>query len=463
MFMKNKSLKSQKFYHEDLIVAIATAVGGGIGIIRISGKSKKNLQNLVENITKKRLNLENLTAKHCYFSQFVDAQQNILDSGLLIYFAAPNSFTGEEIIELHGHGGKIVCQMLLNRCLELGARLAKPGEFSQRAFFNQKINLLQAEAIADLVAATTSKAAQCATKSLNGDFSNKIHEISQKIFELRALIEAFLDFPEEEIDFLKDSDTKQKINEILVDLHKLISNARQGKILQSGLNVVLVGKPNVGKSSLMNYFAKEDFAIVSEIAGTTRDTLKSTINLHGIPLNIIDTAGLRDLHQTTDEIEKIGIGRTHKEIANADLIICLNDISQSENSAINLPKNIPVLQVINKIDLCDATKLEKLKNQYAENAVFISVKKRLNLENLEQQLLKLISWNDEETIFIARERHIIALKKALELVELANSLSEAELVAEELRNAQNALAEIVGEITPDDILDKIFSQFCIGK
>lgn len=457
----------KKFYNEDLIVAIATAVGGGVGIIRISGKDRKNLQNLVENITKSRLNLENLQQRFCYFSQFVDSKNNILDSGLLVYFAAPNSFTGEEVVELHGHGGKIVCQMLLNRCLELGARLANPGEFSQRAFFNEKINLLQAEAIADLVAASTSKAVQSANKSLNGEFSDKISAISEKLTQLRALIEAFLDFPEEDIDFIKDSDAKARLQEILADLTKLLGNARQGKILQSGLNVVLVGKPNVGKSSLMNYFAKEDFAIVSEIAGTTRDTLKSAINLQGIPLNIIDTAGLRDLHQTADEVEKIGIGRTHKEIANADVVIFLQDIfdfqnneNQGENELnIKFPENVPILKVINKIDLCENS--ENFTEQ--KNHVFISVKQQIGLQNLEQQLLNLIGWHEDENIFIARERHIIALKKALEFAQNAALLQEPELVAEELRNAQSELAEIVGEITPDDLLDKIFSQFCIGK
>lgn len=457
----------KKFYNEDLIVAIATAVGGGVGIIRISGKDRKNLQNLVENITKSRLNLENLQQRFCYFSQFVDSKNNILDSGLLVYFAAPNSFTGEEVVELHGHGGKIVCQMLLNRCLELGARLANPGEFSQRAFFNEKINLLQAEAIADLVAASTSKAVQSANKSLNGEFSDKINAISEKLTQLRALIEAFLDFPEEDIDFIKDSDAKARLQEILADLTKLLGNARQGKILQSGLNVVLVGKPNVGKSSLMNYFAKEDFAIVSEIAGTTRDTLKSAINLQGIPLNIIDTAGLRDLHQTADEVEKIGIGRTHKEIANADVVIFLQDIfdfqnneNQGENELnIKFPENVPILKVINKIDLCENS--ENFTEQ--KNHVFISVKQQIGLQNLEQQLLNLIGWHEDENIFIARERHIIALKKALEFAQNAALLQEPELVAEELRNAQSELAEIVGEITPDDLLDKIFSQFCIGK
>lgn len=460
----------KKFYNEDLIAAIATAVGGGVGIIRISGKDRKNLQNLVENITKSRLKLENLQQRFCYFSQFVDSKNNILDSGLLIYFAAPNSFTGEEVVELHGHGGKIVCQMLLNRCLELGARLANPGEFSQRAFFNEKINLLQAEAIADLVAASTSKAVQSANKSLNGEFSDKINAISEKLTQLRALIEAFLDFPEEDIDFIKDSDAKTRLQEILSDLTKLLSNARQGKILQSGLNVVLVGKPNVGKSSLMNYFAKEDFAIVSEIAGTTRDTLKSAINLQGIPLNIIDTAGLRELHQTADEIEKIGIGRTHKEIANADVVIFLQDIfdlpnskennkNQNEQLNIKFPENVPILKVINKIDLCENS--ENFTEQ--KNHVFISVKQQIGLQNLEQQLLNLIGWHEDENIFIARERHIIALKKALEFAQNAALLQEPELVAEELRNAQSELSEIVGEITPDDLLDKIFSQFCIGK
>ncbi len=457
----------KKFYNEDLIVAIATAVGGGVGIIRISGKDRKNLQNLVENITKSRLNLENLQQRFCYFSQFVDSKNNILDSGLLVYFAAPNSFTGEEVVELHGHGGKIVCQMLLNRCLELGARLANPGEFSQRAFFNEKINLLQAEAIADLVAASTSRAVQSANKSLNGEFSDKINAISEKLTQLRALIEAFLDFPEEDIDFIKDSDAKARLQEILADLTKLLGNARQGKILQSGLNVVLVGKPNVGKSSLMNYFAKEDFAIVSEIAGTTRDTLKSAINLQGIPLNIIDTAGLRDLHQTADEVEKIGICRTHKEIANADVVIFLQDIfdfqnneNQGENELnIKFPENVPILKVINKIDLCENS--ENFTEQ--KNHVFISVKQQIGLQNLEQQLLNLIGWHEDENIFIARERHIIALKKALEFAQNAVLLQEPELVAEELRNAQSELAEIVGEITPDDLLDKIFSQFCIGK
>ena len=459
----------KKFYNEDLIVAIATAVGGGVGIIRISVKDRKNLQNLVENITKSRLNLENLQQRFCYFSQFVDSKNNILDSGLLVYFAAPNSFTGEEVVELHGHGGKIVCQMLLNRCLELGARLANPGEFSQRAFFNEKINLLQAEAIADLVAASTSKAVQSANKSLNGEFSDKINAISEKLTQLRALIEAFLDFPEEDIDFIKDSDAKARLQDILADLTKLLGNARQGKILQSGLNVVLVGKPNVGKSSLMNYFAKEDFAIVSEIAGTTRDTLKSAINLQGIPLNIIDTAGLRDLHQTADEVEKIGIGRTHKEIANADVVIFLQDIfdfqnneNQGENELnIKFPENVPILKVINKIDLCENS--ADFANSENQNAVFISVKQQIGLQNLEQQLLNLIGWHEDENIFIARERHIIALKKALEFAQNAALLQEPELVAEELRNAQSELAEIVGEITPDDLLDKIFSQFCIGK
>lgn len=386
----------------------------------------------------------------------------MLDDGIALYFPAPHSFTGEHVLELQGHGGPQVLQLVLDRCIRLGARLAQPGEFSRRAFLNGKIDLAQAEAIADLIDACSREAARSALRTLEGEFSRKINTLRNGLIQLRMLVEATLDFPEEEIDFLEQADAWGKLKELQTNLSEVMKQARQGVLLREGLNVVLIGQPNVGKSSLMNQLAGYDAAIVTEYEGTTRDTLREAIQIEGVPLHLIDTAGLRE---TEDPVERLGIARTWAALENADIAVLLIDanhgISDREAEILRRLPSIPLLTVHNKIDLANET--ARISPDTKE--IWISAKSGAGIDLLKQQLLVLAGWRDQgENVFIARARHLDAIRRAGErLIEAQNAGRQIEFFAEELRLAQDAISEITGEFSSDDLLGVIFSQFCIGK
>ena len=446
------------------IAAIATAAGrGGVGVIRLSGR---NLLPLVQHITGGKTP----TPRLALYTDFLDAQQHAIDNGLLLYFAAPASFTGEDVIELQGHGGPVVMQMLLARCLELGARLAEPGEFTKRAFLNNKLDLAQAESVADLIDASSQSAARMAVRSLKGAFSQHIHALVDDLITLRMLVEATLDFPEEDIDFLEAADAKGKLTTLQTQLAHLLANAEQGAILREGMNVVLVGAPNVGKSSLLNALAGDDIAIVTDIAGTTRDTVREQITLDGVPIHIIDTAGLRE---TDDIVEQIGIERSQKAVQQADVALILIDPREGINPTTqtilaSLPDNLKRIEIHNKIDLHGeaAAVVQHGQLSTADSLIKLSAKTGAGLDLLKQALLNEIGWQGEsESLFLARRRHITALQTAqaeLEYAALCHH-QQIELLAEHLRLAQIACNEITGEFTADDLLGVIFSRFCIGK
>ena len=442
----------------DTIAAIATAPGrGGIGVVRISGP---NLSNLVA-----RLGGKAQQARFAQFARFRDGSGGLIDEGLLLYFPAPHSFTGEDVIELQGHGGPVVMQLLLARCVELGARLAEPGEFTRRAFLNGKLDLAQAESVADLIEASTAAAARSAVRSLTGSFSKEVHGLRDRLVDLRMLVEATLDFPDEDVDFLVEARAFERVEAIAGELSAILDRARQGSLLRSGLHVVLVGRPNVGKSSLLNSLAGIDRAIVTDIAGTTRDALRETIQIEGIPLHITDTAGLRD---TTDEVEKIGIARTWQEIERADVVVRLVDVRAGLTEAdaaidARLPAGVERITVFNKVDLLG--RQPERTEDAAGVSLYLSAKADQGVELLRAELLRVAGWHRHgEDVILARERHLIALREALARVEAALDARHAlELMAEELRLAQEAVNEITGEFTPDDLLGVIFSRFCIGK
>ncbi len=443
------------------IAAIATAPGrGGVGVIRISGS---NLLPFAFALTGK-----SPKPRYATLADFQAADGSTIDTGLLLYFPNPHSFTGEDVLELQGHGGPVVLQLLLARCLDLGARLAEPGEFSRRAFLNGKMDLAQAEAVADLIDAATASAARSAVRSLQGEFSRAIGELNEELINLRMLVEATLDFPEEDIDFLKAADAFGRLQRLQRKLAEIFDRAGQGKLLQAGLHVVLAGQPNVGKSSLLNRLTGDDLAIVTPIAGTTRDALRSTIQIEGIPLHIIDTAGLRE---TEDEVERIGIERSWKEIERSDVVLLLVDsrtgVTEADREILErLPKNLQRITIYNKIDL--AGRQSERHDEADGVAVSLSAKANQGIDLLRQELLRIAGWHQTEDVFIARERHLRALATAQEHVAAARSVVEGvlpalELFAEELRLAQQALGEITGEFTADDLLGVIFSRFCIGK
>jgi len=443
------------------IAAIATAPGrGGVGVIRISGS---NLLPFAFALTGK-----SPKPRYATLADFLAADGSTIDTGLLLYFPNPHSFTGEDVLELQGHGGPVVLQLLLARCLDLGARLAEPGEFSRRAFLNGKMDLAQAEAVADLIDAATASAARSAVRSLQGEFSRAIGELNEELINLRMLVEATLDFPEEDIDFLKAADAFGRLERLQRKLAEIFDRAGQGKLLQAGLHVVLAGQPNVGKSSLLNRLAGDDLAIVTPIAGTTRDALRSTIQIEGIPLHIIDTAGLRE---TDDEVERIGIERSWKEIERSDVVLLLVDsrtgVTEADREILErLPKNLQRITIYNKIDL--AGRPSERHDEADGVAISLSAKANQGIDLLRQELLRIAGWHQTEDVFIARERHLRALATAQEHVAGARSVVEGvlpalELFAEELRLAQQALGEITGEFTADDLLGVIFSRFCIGK
>jgi tRNA modification GTPase len=448
------------------IAAIATAAGrGGIGVVRISGgKGGALLQVVMHAVLGK-----SLEARHATYMPFKAADDIVIDQGIALWFPAPHSYTGEDVLELQGHGGPIVLKILLARCLEagrsVGLRLARPGEFTQRAFLNGKLDLAQAEAVADLIEASTEAAARSASASMTGAFSREVHALVEQVINLRMLVEATLDFPEEEIEFLEKSDARGQLARIRTQLERVIDQSRQGAMLRAGLKVVLIGQPNVGKSSLLNALAGREAAIVTPIAGTTRDKVTETIEIEGIPLAIIDTAGLRD---TQDVVEKIGIERTWAEIAAADVILHLQDATQSQQPmdahiASRLPPKVPVRTVFNKIDLAG------LSANVQGEAIYLCAKSGTGVDLLRAELLKIAGWHSTgESVFLARERHLQALSAAREHLNVAAQHAAQndrvlDLFAEELRLAQEALGAITGEFTPDDLLGVIFSRFCIGK
>ena len=457
------------------IAAIASAPGrGGIGVVRVSGKQIGAVIDAVCNLPGSAA----LTPRHATFASFVGADGSIIDQGLALYFKAPHSYTGEDVLELQGHGGPVVLQMLLARCLEageqIGLRLAQPGEFTQRAFLNDKLDLAQAEAVADLIDASTEAAAKSALQSLSGVFSATINTLVERVTHLRMLVEATLDFPEEEIDFLETSDARGQLERIRADLDDVFRHAAQGALLRDGLNVVLAGQPNVGKSSLLNLLAGSDVAIVTAIAGTTRDKVTETIQIEGIPLNIIDTAGIRHPDDASDEVERIGIERTWNAVQQADVILHLLDASigptrGDEEIAARLPDNVPVLVVWNKIDLSGHRPGIDQDEATGVTHLYISATDRLGLDLLRAELLRLAGWQQTgESLYLARERHLIALKAARTHLDQADQLAQQadralDLFAEELRLAQDRLSSITGEFSSDDLLGVIFGRFCIGK
>ncbi len=443
-----------------VIAAIATAPGrGGVGIIRLSGQGLFALAGQISGGCQPQPRMA------CY-CDFLDADGAPIDNGLMLFFPAPRSFTGEEVLELQGHGGPVVMKRLLARCVELGARLAEPGEFTRRAFLNGKLDLVQAESIADLIDASSEAAAKGALKSLKGAFSNHITELSDKIILLRMLTEATLDFPEEEdVDFLGQADALGQLHGLQAQLATVLASARQGAILREGMHVVLVGQPNVGKSSLMNALAGDEIAIVTDIAGTTRDTVREEVVIDGVPMHVIDTAGLRE---TDDTVEKIGIQRTWAAVEKADLVLVLVDsqvglVAADQAILARLPARLPRIHVFNKIDL--GAEMPSRSQEDGHPVVRLSAKTHHGLDLLKAVLLETIGWaGDSDGVFLARERHLDALRRADGHLSQAEAMYQHhELFAEELRLAHEALGEITGAFTPDDLLGVIFSRFCIGK
>jgi len=448
----------------DIIAAIATPPGrGGVGIVRISGKNLASLaQTMLGGLPEPR---------KAQLSRFLDTEGQIIDQGIALYFPAPHSYTGEDVLELQGHGGPAIMNLLLSQCLACGARLADPGEFTLRAYLNNKIDLLQAESVSNLIQASTSEAARCAVRSLQGFFSNAINELVQSMTTLRMLIEATLDFPEEEIEGLYNTEIRARLDAINEQLARIMSSAVRGNLLQEGIKAVLVGEPNVGKSSLLNQLAEDDVAIVTEIPGTTRDSIQRTITIAGVPIHVIDTAGLRE---TTDIVEQKGIERTQVAVRSADILIHLidgsnpvaGDTSKATLTAFAIDK--PHITVINKIDLLNAQPRMETSNHHIE--IHLSARTGAGIEILREQILKTAGWQTnqtEEGLFMARQRHLESLHAAQQHINAARTYSESEssweLLAEELRIAQEALSAITGRFTADDLLGKIFSEFCIGK
>ncbi|MCQ9121516.1 tRNA uridine-5-carboxymethylaminomethyl(34) synthesis GTPase MnmE [Rodentibacter pneumotropicus] len=451
---------------KETIVAQATAPGrGGIGILRISGPLAGEVaNNVLGKCPKPRM---------ADYLPFKDVDGTVLDQGIALYFKAPNSFTGEDVLELQGHGGQVVLDLLLKRILQIeGVRLARPGEFSEQAFLNDKLDLAQAEAIADLIDATSEQAARSALKSLQGEFSHKVNVLVEAVIYLRTYVEASIDFPDEEIDFLADGKIEANLRGIITQLDDVRREAKQGTILREGMKVVIAGRPNAGKSSLLNALAGRDAAIVTDIAGTTRDVLREHIHIDGMPLHIIDTAGLRE---ATDEVERIGISRAWTEIEQSDRIILMLDSSDTESQNLEkvrleflakLPTNIPVTIVRNKIDLTDEE--EGLSEEKGYQIISLSAQTHKGVQLLREHLKQTMGFQTGiEGGFLARRRHLEALEKAAEHLQIGlvqlTEFHAGELLAEELRLVQAQLSEITGQFTSDDLLSNIFSSFCIGK
>jgi tRNA modification GTPase len=443
----------------DKIVAITTANGyAGVGIVRISGY---DLINIIQIITKKKtLNPRFATYSNIYFEN-----GEIIDSAILLYFPGPNSFTGEDVLEIQTHGSPVVLQMILKLCIKLGCRLANPGEFSQRAYENGKLDLVQAESIIDLIHAESEIAAKSAVRSLQGKFSNKITIIKNEMINLRMFVEASLDFPEEDIEFILEAKIFEKLLNLKNQMEDLLTNSKQGVLINNGINLVIIGRPNVGKSTLLNTLANEEIAIVTDIAGTTRDIVKQKIIINGLLFNIIDTAGIRN---TKDIVEQIGIEKAKDAIKNADLCLIIFDESvgmlEADQDIINLlPYEMAKIYVHNKIDLISTENF--IVDKDGSN-VYISAKLNLGIEKLRDIILNKVGYNNtiESDTYTARTRHINAINKTLEHIDSAfNKWQNLEILAEELRYAHNKLSEITGEFTSDQLLGEIFSKFCIGK
>jgi tRNA modification GTPase len=482
--------------HQDPIIAIATAPGrGAVGMIRISGQTIAPIVH--------KLCGRHVQSRYATYLPFADEHGQVIDQGLAIFFPAPHSFTGEDIFEIQAHGGPVVLQLLLARCLQVaaeidettglqrlaGLRVAQPGEFSERAFLNDKIDLAQAEAIADLIDASTETAARSAARSLSGEFSNEVDALLRKLVHLRMLVEATLDFPEEDIDFLKQADASGQLQRLQTTLANVMQRATQGAILREGIKVVIAGQPNAGKSSLLNALAGAELAIVTPIAGTTRDKVSQLIQIDGVPLHVVDTAGLRDSQAVEiDEVEKIGIARAWGEIESADAVLFLHDLTRQNTPdepdvaadycrgdteiqkilTDKLPVTTPVIDVWNKSDSAPKN-ISFAAIDHSRNAVVISAKTGDGLQSLRQKLLQVVGWQSApEGVYMARERHVQALKEVdSQLMRAEKQLSAKQpaldLLAEDLRQAQRALSQITGEFTPDDLLGEIFSKFCIGK
>ena len=442
----------------DTIAAIATASGaGGIGVVRVSGSLSQTIATQVLGACP--------PPRHAAYLPFYDDKHQLIDRGIAIYYQNPHSYTGEDVLELQAHGGTALMQLLLARCIQLGARQAEPGEFTKRAYLNDKIDLAQAEAVADVINATTIEAAKSAVRSLSGEFSNSINQVLAKLVNLRMYVEACLDFPEEEIDFITQGKVAEKLAAIIQELKSVFAKAKQGSLLREGIHIVLVGQPNVGKSSLMNQLSGEEVAIVTPIAGTTRDSIKSFIQINGLPLHIIDTAGLRE---TEDEVEKIGIARTYQALENAQVALLLVDaahgIGETEKIVLNrLPQGIHKIWVHNKIDTTQNS--PKISQIDKETHIYLSAKTGEGIDLLKQHLLEMAGYQQNaEGVFMARSRHLNALTEVDNHLALADKqIHAAELVAEELKLAQEALSSITGDFTPDDLLGEIFRKFCIGK
>lgn len=452
---------------DDTIAAIATAPGqGGIGIVRLSGLHAATIGRDICG--------RPLSPRQAHFCHFGDSRGEPIDSGIALYFPAPNSFTGEDVVELQGHGGTAVMELLLSRCCELGARLAQPGEFSQRAYLNDKIDLAQAEAIADLVAATTEAGARSASRSLQGAFSREVNGLMEQVVALRVYVEAAIDFPEEEIDFLAEGQVREKLDAIAVQLNRVIDTAQQGRLLRDGMKLVIAGRPNAGKSSLLNALSGEDTAIVTPIEGTTRDVLREHIQIDGMPLHIVDTAGLRE---SEDAVEREGIQRAWNEMASADRILLVVDAGDRAAASADidelwpelhreLANSIPVTIVHNKCDITGESPAVDASDDPV--VVTLSAKTGQGLELLRSHLKAAMGYeSDTAHGFIARRRHILALENARAALQSGiaqlDSLAAGELLAEDLRRCHTCLGEITGAMSADDLLGEIFGSFCIGK
>ncbi len=442
----------------DTIAAIATAAGrGGVGVVRVSGGMTASL--LWAIIGKMPV------ARSATLATFRDAGGGAIDHGIALYFPGPNSYTGEDVCELQGHGGPVVMRRLLQRCLELGCRMANPGEFTQRAYLNEKLDLAQAESVADLIDASSAEAARSAARSLTGEFSTKVGELRSALVELRAHVEACIDFPEEEIDPADRLVQAQKLADLRAQLVRLMGAAKQGAVLRDGLTVVLIGRPNVGKSSLLNNLAGEDVAIVSPIPGTTRDHVRATILLEGVPIHLIDTAGLRD---TQEEVERIGIERTWAAISRAGAALLIAETGemiglQEAEILAKLPPSLPIVWVYNKIDI-HAQHASRI-GVGRDTRILASALTGEGIDLIREWLLETAGWQPSgEGVFMARTRHLVALKDAAAHLDMAaTAAAQLDIFAEELRLAQRALSLVTGEFTPDDLLGEIFSKFCIGK
>ena len=436
----------------DTIAAIATPPGsGGVGIVRISGKKALTIA--------EEMMHHSLRPRYATFTRFLEDNNQIIDEGIAIYFKAPHSFTGEDVVELQGHGGQVIMDCLLRRVLSCGARMARPGEFTERAFLNDKLDLIQAEAVADVINATTLQAVQSASRSLQGDFSKEINGLLEQLIHLSMFIESAIDFTDEDIDFISEHHIVASIQTLLTQIQVIRNTARQGALLQSGIQIVIAGLPNAGKSSLLNWLSGQESAIVTNIAGTTRDILKERINLDGLVLNIIDTAGIRE---TSDMIEQEGVRRAYAEINKADMILWIYDATEEVVMPFEFPEGLPIIKIKNKIDLLS----ENITIQ--DDEIGISIKENKNSDQLKQAIKAAAGFHVAETsTFMARRRHLTALDKTAECIKRgldAYQQSQShELLAEDLYQAGKALSEITGAFSTDDLLGKIFSEFCIGK